>query len=121
MADAHPESALVFVVDDLLAKPGCGEALLAAYRARYVPGAVARGMTLVHELVAPAYWLPDGSNRLMFVWSVPGAAGTWRFKHAGRQDPAVLDWWERESATWIESRSRLILAEAAANGALADV
>src|SRR5262245_5553480 len=77
----------VFVIDDLVAKPGRGEALLCAYLARYAPGARERGMTLVHQLVSPAYWLPDGSNRLLFVWSVAGPAGVWRMKHSGRQGP----------------------------------
>ncbi len=121
MADAPPAVPLVYVVDDLLAKPGRGEELLAAYRESYVPGAEARGMTLVHQLVAPAFWLPDGANRLLFVWTVPGATGAWRFKHAGRQDPAIADWWQRECAALIETRSRSILAEAAMLGALADV
>ena len=83
----------VFVIDDLVAKPGRGEELLRAYLARYAPGARERGMTLVHQLVSPAYWLPDGSNRLLFVWTVAGAAGAWRMKHAGRQDPELAAWW----------------------------
>lgn len=112
---------LVFVVDDVVAKPGLGEAFLAAYLSRYAPGARARGMTLVHRLVSPAYWLPDGSNRLLFVWTVPGAAGAWAMKHAGRQDAALAAWWHEEAPRWIETRSRSILAEADDLARLGDV
>jgi len=112
---------VVFVVDDVVAKPGQGLAFLDAYLTRYAPGARARGMTLVHRLVSPAYWLPDRSNRLLFVWTVPGAAGAWGMKHAGRQDAALAAWWHEEAPRWIETRARSILAEAADLAKLADV
>ncbi len=111
----------VFVIDELTAKPGRGEALLRAYLERYAPGARARGMSLVHQLVAPAYWLPDASNRLLFVWSVAGAAGAWGMKHAGRQDPAVTAWWQVEAPELVESRTRSICAEAPDLARLGDV
>jgi hypothetical protein len=111
----------VFVIDDLTARPGQGEALLQAYLERYAPGARARGMTLLHQLVSPAYWLPDASNRLLFVWSVAGAAGAWGMKHAGRQDPAVSAWWQVEAPKLVESRTRSICSEASDLARLADV
>jgi len=111
----------VFVIDDLVAKPGRGEALLCAYLARYVPGARERGMTLVHQLVSPAYWLPDGSNRLLFVWSVAGPAGVWRMKHSGRQEPELAAWWSEEAPRLVEARTRAICADAADLARLADV
>ena len=36
----------VFIIDDIVAKPGQGRALLEAYRQDYAPGAKARGMAL---------------------------------------------------------------------------
>ena len=111
----------VYVIDDLTAKPGRGEELLRRYLERYAPGARTRGMTLVHQLVSPAYWLPDASNRLLFVWSVEGAAGVWRMKHTGRQDPELAAWWHAEAPELIESRTRSICAEAPALAALANV
>lgn len=59
----------IFLVDELVAQPGQGEALLQAYRARYVPGAQARGLTLVHQLVSPLLWLSEQSNTLLFLLS----------------------------------------------------
>jgi hypothetical protein len=111
----------VFVIDDLVAKPGRGEALLRAYLERYAPGARARGMTLRHQLVSPPYWLPDASNRLLFVWTVEGPAGVWRMKHTGRQDADLAAWWGREAAELVESRTRAICADPAEIARLTDV
>ena len=102
----------VFVIDDLTAKPGQGEALHRAYLERYAPGARQRGMTLLHQWVSPAYWLPDGSNRLVFVWSVPGPGGAWAMKHAGRQDPELAAWWTEEAPRFVAARTRAICSEA---------
>jgi hypothetical protein len=113
--------ATVFVIDDLTAKPGQGEALLRAYLERYAPGATGRGMTLVHQLVSPPYWLPDGSNRLLFVWTVPGPAGAWAMKHAGRQDPELTAWWAEEAPRLVAARTRAICAETGDLGELARV
>ena len=118
MSDTAPT---VFVIDDLIAKPGRGEALLRAYALRYAPGARARGMTLVHQLVSPPYWLPDGSNRLLFVWSVPGPASVWQMKHMGRQDPELVAWWNIEAPQLLASRTRAICAEPGDLARLADV
>jgi hypothetical protein len=112
---------LVYVIDDLVAKPGCGEALLRAYLQRYAPGARARGMTLVQQLVAPPYWRPDATNRLLFVWSVAGPAGAWQMKHAGRQDAELAAWWTREALEFVESRTRAVCAEPEALAGLSDV
>jgi hypothetical protein len=111
----------VFVIDDLTAKPGQGEALERAYLERYAPGAARRGMKLVHRLVSPPYWLPDGSNRLLFIWTLPGPGGAWAMKHAGRQDPELVAWWTEEAPRLVAARTRAICAEAADLPELADV
>jgi hypothetical protein len=111
----------VFVIDDLVARPGCGETLLQAYLERYAPGARRRGMALLHQWVSPPYWLPEGSNRLTFVWSVPGPGGVWGMKHAGRQDAELAAWWNEEAPRWTSSRTRAISAEAPDLASLGDV
>jgi hypothetical protein len=78
-------------------------------------------MKLVHRLVSPAYWLPDGSNRLLFVWTVAGPAGVWAIKHAGRQDPTVEAWWNDRAPELVASRTRSICADPSDLAALADV
>lgn len=121
MTQAAKAPPTVFVIDDLTAKPGRGEALQRAYLERYAPGAARRGMKLVHQWVSPPYWLPDGSNRLLFVWTVPGPGGAWRMKHSGRQDPELVAWWTQEAPRLVEVRTRAICAEAADLAELADV
>lgn len=103
----------VFIVDDITTKPGAGEAFLEAYERRYVPGAEARGLTLLHRLVSPPVWLPDQANRLMFIWTAAGAAGAWAAKLAGRPDLLVAEWWQGEAAALIESRTRGVYAKPA--------
>ena len=49
----------VYVVDELVAKPGDGRVLLDAYMADYAPGARARGMTLEQVLVSPPLWADE--------------------------------------------------------------
>jgi hypothetical protein len=104
----------VFLIDDLTAQPGRGEALLDAYLREYVPGAEARGMTLLHRLVEPAFWLRDRSNRLLFIWTVPTPSDVWAGKRAARGDEAVLAWWNERAAPMILTRRRSMLADAGA-------
>ncbi len=113
--------AAIHIIDDIVAKPGKGEALFAAYRAHYVPGAEARGMTLISTLVEPPFWLDEGSNRLLFIWTLPTVGAVWGKNLASRQDPAVQDWWWREAAALIATRRRSTLAPAEALAALSDV
>jgi hypothetical protein len=121
MPSDQPAPPAVYVIDDLVAKPGQGEALRRAYLEHYVPGAQRRGMQLVHELVSPPCWLPDGSNRLLFVWTVAGPGGVWAMKHAGRQDSAVVAWWTESAPKLLASRSRSVCAHPDALPGLADV
>ena len=83
--DAFP----VYVIDEITPKAGQAKALFETYMSRYVPGALARGMKLEHSLVEPAYWVEDGSNRLVFIWSLPGPGAVWGKNFASRQDPEV--------------------------------
>lgn len=117
MSSAHP----IWILDEVTTKPGQGPAFLAAYMARYVPGAQARGMTLAHRMVEPAMWLDDAPNRLVFVWTLPHAGAVWMSKYAARADPDVAKWWNEEAPAFIESRRRSTLADADALGELDNV
>lgn len=116
-----PAKVTLYIVDDVTAKPGAGAAFLEAYLQRYVPGAQARGLSLLHRLVSPPVWLPDQSNRLLFIWTAEGAAGVWASKFAGRSDPALAAWWETEAAALIESRTRAVYSDPDDVAALAHV
>jgi hypothetical protein len=111
----------VFLIDDVTTKPGRGQAFLDAYLSEYAPGARERGMTLVHQLVEPAFWLLDRPNRLLFIWSIDAPPGVWAAKHAARHDPTIRDWWNHHAAPLVASRRRSIVADAADLEVLADV
>ena len=114
----------IWIVDDIIANPGKGSAFVDAYMTHYVPGATQRGMTLAFRMVGPAVWLLDGEpnpDRLLFVWTVHDANAVWGFKFAGRNDPAVVNWWRAEVPKMIVSRTRSIMADVDDLAELADV
>jgi hypothetical protein len=115
-----PAGTWVVLIDELVTRPGEGKATFDAYLERYGPGAEARGMTLVQRLVEPAFWLEDRSNRLLFVWTLPGAGAVWAKNFTSREDPAVEQWWQ-DCDAMVESRRRSVLAEAADIEALTNV
>ncbi len=110
----------VYLIDDLLAAPGQGRKLLAAYHERYVPGGVARGMTLEKVIVSPPVWLEEASNRLTILWTVEGAGGWWGQAVQSRYDPAVAQFWA-SIQDLIISRSRHFGGAAADVAELTDV
>lgn len=97
--------AKIYVIDEIVAMPGKGRALLDLYRANYAPAAEARGMVLERVLVSPPVWLDDMSNRLTITWTVEGAGGWWGQATQGRYDPGVGQFWAN-AAELIESRHR---------------
>lgn len=84
---------MIYIRDELVSQPGVGEALHALYLETYVPGAILRGMELVHSLVSPPLWLDDGANLLLFLWRLPDADAVWRKNNLGRRDPEIHAWW----------------------------
>ena len=108
------EHSPIYVIDEIVSKPGKGEMLHQAYMDRYVPGAQARGMILVHRLVEPAMWLPHGTNRLFFIWMQADLGAVWGAKQRARLDPDVDRWWREDAAEFIETRQRHTLVESEA-------
>lgn len=111
----------IWVVDEVVTRPGQGPAFLDAYMTRYAPGASARGLTLAHRMIEPAMWLDDAPNRLLLVWTAPDAGSVWAAKHMARGDPAVQRWWNEEAPAFILSRRRGTMADADDLEALSDV
>ncbi len=110
----------IYILDEMTAKPGQAEALLAAYMEKYAPAARERGMTLIHRWVTPPLWLREQSNTLYVIWTVQGAKAWWRMSFLGRRDPAVTGWWE-EAASMIETRRRCFLGDVADLESLSNV
>jgi hypothetical protein len=110
----------IYILDEMTAKPGQAEALLAAYMEKYAPAARERGMILVHRWVTPPLWLKEQSNTLYVIWTVQGAKAWWQMSFLGRRDHAVAGWWE-EAAPMIESRRRCFLGDVADLGSFSNV
>lgn len=111
---------MIYIVDELISRPGEGEALLALYRDRYVRAARARGMTLAKTLVEPCFWRSDGPNRLIFLWSIADTADAWAKKIAVRWDEDLPALWGEIDASAV-SRKRSMLCDADRIEELCDV
>lgn len=114
-------SAPIWIIDEIVVRPGRGPDFLQCYLENYAPGAVSRGMTLVHQMVEPAMWLDDEPNRILLIWAVPDAGTMWMGKHVARMTADVTTFWEDTAPPFIISRKRSITAEADQLEALANV
>ena len=114
------QQATIYVIDELVARPGEGEAVLAAYMERYAAGARQRGMALERVLVSPPMWLVDQSNTLTISWTLNGAAAWWQMSFLGRNDPEVRAFWAEMSERLV-SRKRSFASAAEDVKVLSDV
>lgn len=110
----------IYAIDEMVARPGMGRAVIEAYMARYAPGARARGMVLDRVLVSPPLWLEDQSNTITISWTLRGAAAWWQMTAMGRTDPSIAAWWA-EADEMLVSRRRSFAAADADVEALCDV
>ena len=118
--DTAAAAPTVHAIDEIVANPGEGKALLEDYLARYASGARARGMVLEQILVSPPMWLDDQSNTLVFRWSLAGAGAWWQMRFVGGNDPDVAAWWADVDARAV-SRRRFFASEPADIERLCDV
>ena len=109
MAAPDPNSDPVYVIDELLLKPGRLEAFLSAMEARYRPGAEARGQRLVQTLVTPPTETDGVAQSVILTWVLDGVAGFWTMRSQNSTEE-VAAWWA-ECESFIQSRSRRLAAE----------
>lgn len=83
---------MIVVQDRIEVAGGDLPRLQALLRERYLPGAQARGLELMDELVAPPLLLADQPSVLWLRWTLPDVGAFWaaRFQSA---DPAVGAFW----------------------------
>lgn len=101
----------VFVIDQVLARPGQARQFVDRYLAEYAPGARERGMTLRNVLVSPPIWFPDQSNTITITWSLPSPLAWWQMTWQGRPDPTLGPWWSSIDELVVE-RTRSVAAAA---------
>jgi hypothetical protein len=110
----------IYIVDEIVTRPGEGRAFLDVYMKRYAPAAQARGLTLDRVLVSPPLWLDDQSNILTITWTLQGAPAWWQMSFRSRTDPSVTSWWA-EVDEKVVSRKRSYMSAAADIEALTNV
>ena len=110
----------IYIVDEVVTRPGEGRAFLDVYMKRYAPAAQARGLTLDRVLVSPPLWLDDQSNILTITWTLQGAPAWWQMSFRSRTDPSVTSWWA-EVDEKVVSRKRSYMSATADIEALTNV
>ena len=101
----------IFVVDQVVLKPGAARDFVDAYLDEYAPAATRRGLTLDRIVV---------SNTVIATWSVLGTRDWWQTMVASRHDPAPAQWWT-DKAPMIVERSRSMAADVGDVEGLCDV
>ena len=104
---------MVYMMDEMVIKPGMLKQYIEAYNREYAPGAKARGLKLVGSWIAPPLELQGESNTFVVLWAMDGVEGFWN-QRKGAQTPAVRAWWEKAEA-WQVSRTRRFLEPTAAS------
>ena len=106
----------IYILDEIVVRPGRADDYRLAYAARYVPGAERRGMRL-----AGAWQTPPGQHfaelptTLFYLWAVDGVQGWWSQRMSKLPDGSderfeKLAWWQ-ESDRMTLSRKRRMLSD----------
>ena len=85
---------MYYFLDELTVQPGKLQSFLARYQERYVPAALARGLTLTGTWVTPPVEVDGEPCTVVSMWSIPSEQAFWTQKHTARNDPAVAAWWK---------------------------
>jgi hypothetical protein len=107
----------IFILDEIVLKPGQVAAYRDAYRAGYVPGAERRGMKL-----EGAWQNPPGQDyaeletTLYYLWSVEGVAGWWNMRRS--KTPEGADerydkhaWWQENERMVVRRNRKFLTAQ----------
>jgi hypothetical protein len=106
----------IFILDEIVVKPGQAAAYRQAYRAEYVPGAERRGMRLENAWQSPpGLDFDELPTTLFYMWSVEGVAGWWRMRLSRTPEGdderfEKLRWWQ-EAERMTLSRKRTLLSQ----------
>lgn len=90
---------MYYILDELTVAPGGLTGIRARVEREYVPGAVARGLTLERTLVSTVE-LHDEPNQLLFLWSFPDVATYWASRSAANRYPRSRRSGATSTATW---------------------
>ncbi len=100
---------MIHILDALVAKPGRLDELRDLLLHRYLPGARARGMSLLSEWVAPGVEPDVRAGEWILLWGVADVAAWWSMRAQAGIDPQVESFW-RDADAGLERRTRRMLA-----------
>jgi hypothetical protein len=100
--------AAVHVLDELTVRAGRLDAVLARIDRDYLPGATARGMTLVGVWRTPPVELHEDASQIVVLWSLPDVSAWWAMRRAAGADTGVSAFWA-SIADDVVARSRRML------------
>ena len=101
--------ATIFIVDQVVVRPGRASEFIGAYLAEYAPSAHERGLTLDRVLVSPPAWIDGVNNTVTATWTVSGPGDWWAAAVRGRHDPEPARWWKSVEPLIVE-RTRSMAA-----------
>ena len=107
----------ILILDEIVVKPGLVQDYRRAYRARYVPAAERRGMTLAGAWQSPAGRdYDDLPTTLYYLWSVADVAGWWAMRLSRTSDGTderfeKLAWWEESDRMTLGRKRSTLTAQ----------
>ncbi len=107
----HMPDATIYIVDQVVVRPGRAPEFIDAYLHEYAPSARERGLTLDRVLVSPPAWIDGENNTVTATWTVSGPGDWWAAAVRGRHDPEPSRWWESVESMIVE-RTRSMAASA---------
>ena len=84
----------VGLVDRVVVRPGRREEFLRGFHQRYLPGARARGLTLVSVVAVPPEEIEAQPTELTIVWTLPDYRAFFPMRGQAGADPSVAAFWE---------------------------
>ena len=104
----------IYILDEIVVKPGKAEDYRRAYAARYVPGAQRRGLRLAGKWQSPPEQdFADLPTTLFYLWAVDGVDGWWRQRMSKLPDGSderfeKLAWWQESDAMTLDRKRRML-------------
>lgn len=82
------------IIDRVRVMPGRREEFLQGFRQRYLPGARARGLTLVSVVAVPPEEIEAQPTEVTIVWTLPDYRAFFPMRGQAAADPSVAAFWD---------------------------
>ena len=103
--DAFARSEPVWVVDDIVVKPGCQQQVIDLFTGEYADYAKERKLELENMFLLPPLERPNDVSRILFIWRYVSLDDLWEARYGEENDDRLTALWGRLD-TLIVSRTR---------------